>query len=125
GRERIHLPDDLLHLVRAEVDAGVQIGEVEQREALEPRRQIRERQGAAGELGQPVRAPDAVRRQRSTGTGIGVRGAGEEAPARNAAGKGSGGGAPARAALGRAGARAGTSRATPAATRTEADRLGA
>jgi hypothetical protein len=76
--QRVRLCHDLLHLVVAEVDAGVQVGEVQHREAVEARRQIGKRQRAARDLRQPVGAPDAVARDGGPGGGVGIRRAREE-----------------------------------------------
>ena len=83
GPKRVCLRHDLLHHVLAEVDAGVQVREVKQLEPVEPVREVGECKRAMGDLGKPVGAPDAIRRQRDAGAGVGVGGASEETTTRD------------------------------------------
>ena len=78
--QRIRLRHERLHLVAPHVDPGVDVGEVQDAQAVEAGREVGEPQRAPGDVGEAVRAPDTVGRECGAGAGVGIGGAGEELP---------------------------------------------
>src|SRR5439155_1047634 len=59
--QRIRLRHERLHLVAPHVDPGVDVGEVQDAQAVEAGREVGEPQRAPGDVGEAVRAPRSKR----------------------------------------------------------------
>src|SRR5882762_157024 len=78
GAKCVGLRDDRAHFFFGHVDAGVDVREMRDADAVQTGRQVGEQQCASRDQGQPLRAPDAVGGHAEAGGGVGVGRAGEE-----------------------------------------------
>src|SRR5207247_3275951 len=83
----IRLRHERLHLVAPHVDPGVDVGEVQDAQAVEAGREVGEPQRAPGDVGAAVGAPATVGRARGAGAGVGIAGAGQELPSAKSDGR--------------------------------------